>query len=148
MSFIIGKNKLVNSKHKLIYHNYNPGITWNNTGTITGETGIMSICYIKRGIILMGSGNTGKIFRSTDFGKTWTDLGQQYSLTSIYRIIHLENGICIAGSAPNGHILRSIDYGQTWVDLGQQYSKSRIFEVNYLRYDKKNSEINSKSDLV
>jgi photosystem II stability/assembly factor-like uncharacterized protein len=111
---------------------YQPGTTWTDLGQQYGSTGIWSIAYLDRGICLAGTGNNGKILRSTNYGATWSDLGQQFAQTYVYSLAYLGNGICLAGTYPLGKILRSTDYGATWSDLGQQFAQTRIYSLAYL----------------
>src|SRR4030042_707170 len=84
------------------------------------QTYIYSLRYLENGIVVAGTGASGKILRSTNYGATWTDLGQQYSQTYILSLCYLENGIVLAGTGASGKILRSTDYGATWTDLGHE----------------------------
>src|SRR3972149_1127708 len=79
-----------------------------------------SIKYIGNGIILAGSYNGAKIYRSTDYGITWTNLGRPPGINdfTVTSFTNCGSGIIIAGLENYGSLVRSTNNGLTWSRVG------------------------------
>ena len=99
-----------------LYWSDDYGETWNSVANPgSGETGVGSIESLGSGIVVAGTGNIGRIIRSTDYGETWSDRGQIHPQAGyVNTIVHLGSGHVLAGTSNNVFILRSADYGLTW----------------------------------
>ena len=101
---------------------------WYDYGQIaSGQSWLLSSCTLGDGIIVVGAGGNGVIFRSIDNGITWTNLGKPGNANDVYGICNLGDGIVLAcAGTSTGRIYRSINHGETWSDLGQMYSADRV----------------------
>jgi len=103
--------------------------TWGNSISFSGETRLQSGITLSSGSVLIGTGVTGKIYRSTDNGLTFTGTSQLYSQTYITRFVEISNGIVFALCGSTGRLLKSIDDGITWIDLGRIFSSAYLYDL-------------------
>lgn len=116
-----------------IWKSVNNGVDWTAKATLDAGTvpAVFKLIYLGNGIVIAGTQNFGRIFRSTDYGENWTNLGQQYGENTISALCYVGNGVVLAGGS-NSKLLKSTDYGATWVDMGALFYSHMIHDLCYL----------------
>ena len=70
--------------------------------------------------MLIGTGTTGRIYKTTDYGLTWNSLGVALAgEADIDFLTYLRNNVVIGSTYPNSKVIRSTNGGTSWSDLGQ-----------------------------
>ncbi len=108
-------------------------LTFSDLGQQAGQLWINCMVDLGGGLLLVGTGTSGKILRSATYGASFSDLGTKFSQTHIYALAYLGTGIVLAGTSPGGLLLRSEDYGLTWTSQGQLLAgQTAVMLLNYL----------------
>src|SRR5690606_40365835 len=80
--------------------------------------GVWSLLNRGGGVVMAGTGNVGRIFRSTDGGQSWSEAANlypsPYRVGYVYSLVNLGDGVVIAGAAgwptaPSAQVFRSTD---------------------------------------
>jgi photosystem II stability/assembly factor-like uncharacterized protein len=68
------------------------------------------------GIVICGTSDDGKIYRSVDYGENWSEVIDTEE-GIIASVAAFSNGVALAGTSSNGKIFRSVDYGLNWSEV-------------------------------
>ncbi len=82
-----------------------------------GESNVRSSFRIADGSALIGTEETGDVFKSTDSGITWrktTDGGDQWGIQDIREFIRGQDGNIYGTTSEPALILQSVDEGESW----------------------------------
>jgi len=99
-----------------------------------GESNVRSSFKLADGIALMGTEETGDVFKTTDGGKTWTktvDGGDEWEIQDIRNYIRADDGHLYATTSEPALVLRSKDEGQSW-DIVARAKSSRTVGLRQL----------------
>ncbi|MEM9915103.1 MAG: sialidase family protein [Planctomycetota bacterium] len=82
-----------------------------------GESNVRSSFKIADGVAVMGTEETGDIYKTTDHGQSWTkviDTDERWEISDVRNFIRARDGAIYATTSEPATILRSPDDGETW----------------------------------
>ena len=94
-----------------------------------GESNVRSSFKLADGIALMGTEETGDVFKTTDGGKTWTktvDGGDEWSIQDIRNYIRADDGRIYATTSEPALVLCSDDEGQSFKIVARAKSSRTV----------------------
>ncbi len=98
------------------------------------ESNVRSSFKLSDGMALIGTEETGDVFKTTDGGKTWNkkvDGGDKWSIQDIRNFIRTDNGRLYATTSEPALVLRSDDEGESW-DIAARTKSSRTVALEQL----------------
>ena len=105
-----------------------------NTFSPPGESNVRSSFKLAKGMALIGTEETGDVFKTTDAGKTWTktvDGGDEWGIQDIRNFIRADNGKLYATTSEPALVLCSSDEGKSW-DVVAKPKASRTVAIKQL----------------
>lgn len=82
-----------------------------------GESNVRSSFKLADGVALIGTEETGDIYKTQDAGQTWRkviDTDEQWEISDVRNYIRAQDGSIYATTSEPATILRSADDGETW----------------------------------
>ena len=82
-----------------------------------GESNVRSSFRLADGVALIGTEETGDIYKTTDAGQTWRktiDTDERWEVSDIRNFIRAQDDTIYATTSEPATILRSLDEGETW----------------------------------
>ncbi len=82
-----------------------------------GESNVRSSFNLADGVAVIGTEETGDIYKTTDRGQTWTkmiDTDELWEISDVRNFIRAQDGAIYATTSEPATILRSSDDGDTW----------------------------------
>ena len=111
-----------------------PAVTIVNTFSPPGESNVRSSFKLADGIALIGTEETGDVYKTTDAARKWTktvDGGDEWSIQDIRNFIRAKDGRLYATTSEPALVLRSDDEGETW-DVVARPKASRTVALRQL----------------
>lgn len=94
-----------------------PAVTVEAKFAPPGESNVRSSFKLADGVALIGTEETGDIYRTIDAGLTWTktiDTGERWEISDVRNFIRAQDDSIYATTSEPATILRSADEGMTW----------------------------------
>ena len=111
-----------------------PTVRIANTFAPPGESNVRSSFKLANGAALIGTEETGDVFKTTDAGKTWArtiDGGDAWSIQDVRNFIRADDGRLYATTSEPALVLRSDDEGKSW-DIVARPKASRTVALKQL----------------
>ena len=99
-----------------------------------GESNVRSSFKLDDGVALLGTEETGDVFKTKDGGKTWTktvDGGEKWGIQDIRNYLRADDGRLYATTSEPALVLRSDDQGESW-DIVARTKSSRTVAIQQL----------------
>lgn len=94
-----------------------PTVSIASTFAPPGESNVRSSIQLADGVGLIGTEETGDVFKTTDAGMTWQkmiDGGDAWEIQDVRNMIRAEDGRIYATTSEPALVLRSMDEGESW----------------------------------
>jgi len=94
-----------------------PAVEIAHTFSPPGESNVRSSFKLAKGVALIGTEETGDVFKTTDAGKSWTktvDGGDKWSIQDVRNFIRADDGRIYATTSEPALVLRSDDEGKSF----------------------------------
>ncbi len=94
-----------------------------------GESNVRSSFRLGNSAALIGTEETGDVFKSTDSGSTWrktTDGGDEWGIQDVREFIRARDGHLYATTSEPALILRSVDEGESWSVLARAQASRTV----------------------
>ena len=111
-----------------------PKIKISHTFLPPGESNVRSSIKLSDSVALIGTEETGDVFKTTDGGKSWKktiDGGDKWTIQDIRNFIRADDGCLYATTSEPALVLRSEDEGETW-DVVAKPKASRTVALSQL----------------
>ena len=111
-----------------------PSVEVAHTFSPPGESNVRSSFRLADGVAVIGTEETGDVFKTTDAGKTWAkaiDGGDEWKIQDVRNFIRAKDGRLYATTSEPALVLRSKNEGESW-DVVARPKASRTVAITQL----------------